>query len=286
MRHSIIGLAVLAIISAAAIGQEPVTIKIALPREGQSIKVWIEERNLVKSTLTAMGQSQVMEDTKTKSFVYIDQILDNPKNERHAVRLNRTYERAVIGSGGNLKTLSLEGKKVLIEKKGDRYTFSIGGVGLLGESQMLLDSEFNKPDSKDPHDLLLPNKPVRPGESWKIDTSELLKTMGPHVTAIDKQKLTASTTLTKTYNKEGKLFGQIDFVMEAPITSLGEDSPFTLKEGRMSVKAVADGCIGGTSPTEKMTTTISLRVTGASRGTELRLEIDGSEKRTMELLVR
>jgi hypothetical protein len=189
----------------------------------------------------------------------------------------------VIGADGNTKKLPIEGKTVLIEKKGDKYSFTVDGKAVEGDSLKLLDEEFNKPD-QDVRDAMLPKKPIKPGETWKIDPEELIRALGKDGATFAKDKVSAGGTLVKAYMKEGKQFGVLELVFEAPITGLGEKSQLTIKEGRLVMKLTGDGCIDGTAATGKSIAKMSLGFTGTTMGIDLKAAVESTENRTMEML--
>jgi hypothetical protein len=269
MRRYGFGVALVALfaISAAAQDKDAVTIKIGHPKTGQRAKVTVEETTTTKTIVNIQGMLQTQEEVKSKSLVYIDDIIDNPNNEKRAAKLKRTYEKAVVGTGKETKKLPIEGKTVLIEKMGDRYSFTFDGKGIEGESLKLLEDEFNKPKKGDVRDAMFPKTPIKPGDTWKIPAEELAK-------------------LVKAYKKDGRQFGVVEVVIEAPITSLGEKVPLMVKEGKMVVKFTGEGCIDGSSPTGTTTGQMTFGVSGTAMGVEVKVVLEGIEKRTQQELPR
>ncbi len=244
----------------------------------------IEDKTTTKTTFTVGGNEQSKDEVKTKSLVYIDEIIENPKNEKKATKLKRTYEKAVLGKGGNTTKLPVEGKTVSIEKKDGKYSFAVDGQALTGDALKLLEDEFNKPDQKDTREVMFPKMPVKPGDTWKIDSAEIVKAIGSSGPVFEKEKVAASGTLVKAYKKDGKQYGVIDFVFEAPITGFGEKSPLMVKEGKLTMKLSGEGCIDGTAPSGSSTTKISLGVTGTTQGIDLKIGVESVESRTTEEL--
>lgn len=270
--------------SALAQDKDAVTIKIASPQAGQRVKVTIDEKTNTKTVFTVAGKEQAKDEVKTKSLIYIDDVIENPKNERKANKLKRTFEKALLSKDGTEKTLPVEGKTVLIEKNDGKYSFKLDGPELDGESLKLLEDEFNKPDQKDSRDVMFPKKAVKPGETWKIDSDEILKAIGTGGPTFDKNKVAASGTLVKTYKKDGRQYGVIDFVFEAPITGFGENSPLTVKEGKMIMKLSGDGCTDGSTPTGTSTQKLTLDAVVNTQGIDLKVHVDGTESRTTQEL--
>ena len=286
MRRFGFGLALVGLFAVAAAAQDKdaVTIKVSYPQAGQRAKVTVEDKTTTKTTFTVGGNAQAKDDVKTKSLVYVDEIIENPKNEKKATKLKRTYEKAVLGKDGKDTQLPIEGKTVAIEKKDGKYSFTVDGAAVTGESLKLLEDEFNKPDQKDTREVMFPKAPVKPGDTWKIEPAELIKAIGSGGPTFDKDKVTASGTLVKAYKKDGKQYGVIDFVFDAPVTGFGEKSPLTVKDGKMTMKLIGEGCIDGSAPTGSSTTKISLGVTGTAQGIDLKVAVEGLETRTMEEL--
>jgi hypothetical protein len=274
----------LALFAAAAAAEDPVAIKVAYPQAGQRAKVTVEGKTVTKSVFTVQGNAQTKEDVKTKSLVYTDEVIENPKNEKRATKLKRTYEKAAVGKGGDAKTLPVEGKTVLIEKKGDKYAFTVDGEALTGESLKLLEDEFGKKDGPEPRELMLPKTPVKPGDTWKVDPGEIAKAFGPTGPMLAKDEVKAGGTLVKAYKKDGRQFGVIELVFEAPVTGLGEKSPLAVKDGKMTLKITGDGCIDGTAPTGTSTGKLVFAVTGTAMGIDLKMLVEETESRTTELL--
>src|SRR5689334_7951316 len=106
---------------ASAAGQDAIELKRALPKVGERVKVTVEEKNETKTTVNIKGMEQAKNEVKTKSLVYVDEVLEVADGAKKPSKLKRTYEKAVTGSDGTNTTLSLEGKTVVVEKKGDKY---------------------------------------------------------------------------------------------------------------------------------------------------------------------
>jgi hypothetical protein len=131
---------------------------------------------------------------------------------------------------------------------------------------------------------MFPPKPVKPGESWKINAADMIKTIGESGPTFDKDKLTATGTLVKAYKKDGKQFGVIEFNLETPVTGFGAKNPLKLSEGKMTLKLVGDGCIDGSTATGKATTKMSLGFSGSVMNIDVKAAIESTENRTTELL--
>ena len=274
----------LALLSLTAGAQEAITIKIAAPRPGDRSKVTLEDKTVTKTVFTVGGNEQSKDEVKTRSLVYVDEIIENPMNTKRPTKLKRTFEKAVIAKDGQKLNLPVEGKSVLIDKKGEKYSFTVDGKGVTGDTLRILEDEFNRSGRGEVRDIMFPKKPVKPGESWQVDGKELAKTMGEQGPTFAEGAIRAQGTLVKAYKKGGKQFGVIEFDFAAPLTGLGPKSPVTVKEGKMTMKLSGDGCIDGTVAAGKSTSKMSLDLTGSTMGVELRVGVENTEDRTVEEL--
>jgi hypothetical protein len=279
-------ISLLALLALSASAQEAVSIKIASPKPGSRARVTIEDKSTTKSVFTVGGMEQSKDEIKIKSLVYVDEVLENPDNAKRATKLTRTFEKAVLTTDGNPKKLSVEGKTVLIEKKGEKYSFTVDGKPVADDARRLLADEFDRPEGKNIRDIMFPKTAIKPGESWKIDGEELAKAINDQGPTFATDKAAATGKLTKAYKKDGKQFGVIEFAFEAPLTSLGPKNPFTVKEGKMTMKMSGDGCIDGSETTGKSTTKMTLGLSGSTQGIDLKVLVEGNESRTVEALPR
>ena len=279
-------LVVIGLFAVAAVGQDKdaITLKIAFPKAGQRARVTVEDKTTTKTEFTVGGMAQSKEEVRTKSLEYVDEVIENPNMERKATKLNRFYKKAVVGKDGNSMNLPIEGKMVLIEKRNGKYSYSVDGQAITGESLKLLEEEFSKPNQKDPRNIMLPKTMVKPGDNWKIDATELIKVIGSEGLIFDKDKLTATGKLLKAFKMNGKQYGVIEFVLDVPITGFGGKAPLKVKEGKMMLLFTGDGCIDGSTPTGDSTAKMSVDVKGTTQGIDLKISIDGLQTRTMEEL--
>jgi hypothetical protein len=285
MCRSIIGgLAVVMLLALSAAADDAVIIKDFVPKTGQRFKVTIAEKNNAKTAFTIMGNAQNKEEMKTKSVVYTEEVLENSGNNKAANKLKRIYEKAVTGKDGKDTKMALDGKTIVIEKKGDKYAFTEDGNDLTGEARTILDSEFNNGDLKNKGDFFLPKNPVKVGESWKIYTADIQKMIAPSGGTLDKDKTTMKGTLIKVYKKDQEQFGIMELVLDSPITGLGPMTPLVIKDAKLTMKITADICINGSIPDGTMTNKYKSVINGTVMGIDLKIESDSTENRKQELL--
>jgi hypothetical protein len=248
-------------------------IKFRKESKGDKTLIVKDGNGSMSTTLKDPGGKILMEKKDEKggeSFKYVEEILEKEGSGR-ATRVRRTYEKAESTEKGMTRTLSFQGKPILIEKKGPTYTFSVeGGKELPPEDASALAREFNEPQPIFYQEtFFLPNKAVTVGDSWKIDIEPLIKQMQENSGAqVDLAKSTSTGKLIKVYKKDGKTFGVLEMKIDLALLPVGAPPDTTpLKNGaRLSFTMNLDQCIDGTSRnsswTGSMTSTASMLVPG------------------------
>jgi hypothetical protein len=248
---SLAALAGLLVWAGTVLAQEAVTIKLKELGKGETAEVEKTETvTLAKKTTDAKGKESNENFTLTTTTAFKETILERDGN-KPPTKLEREYTKAQVKVGGMGDDLPYSGKTVVIEKKGDKYTFTIkGGAELKGPAAQSLDQEFNNKsaDSADLEKLLLPKGAVKPNDEWKLDMAAILKGMKDESMDADVAKATGTGKLVKVYQKDGKPFGEMRFTMTVPLKSAGKgDEKVTFKEGGKTTFDVSmDACIDGT----------------------------------------
>ena len=163
----------------------------------------------------------------------------------------------------------------MIEKKGDKYEFTIDGKEVPAAAAEMLNREFGK-EKHLTEEELFPKGPVKVGESWKIDAAKVAKELGETGMVIDADKTTATGKLLKTYDKGGSKYGVLEITMEVAVTSLkGGAQEITLKPGgKLTFTLTADACIDGTLDAGKAKTTMKGDLEGSVGGAELKFDLN------------
>ncbi len=280
MRKALFAGALVALVAASAAGQEAIEIKMDKPRVGDRVKITVTEKTDSDLTITVGGNDMAKKEVKGKSFVYVDEVLAVAKDAPKPTKMTRTYEKAETTTDAKSTTLSVEGKKVLIEKKGDKYAYTVDGKPVAADAARILDAEFNKQDKDEARDIMFPKKNLKPGESWRIDAEKLTKGLGGEGLKLDATKIEASGKLTKAYKEDGKQFAVLEIKVAAPITDLGGKGEVKVKDGSLSVSMTGDGCVDGTSPKGKSTTVMEFKINGEGTGFTIKLNAKTTETRT------
>jgi hypothetical protein len=220
-----LAVATLALTPALGSGQDSFTIKLKKPAKGTTTQVQSVETNVEKVKLTD-GKGNVAQDNNTKTVlhsVYKETVLEMPEGKKKPTSLKRTYEKASVKVDDKTMDLPYQGKTILIDRKGGKYTFSYeGGGAITGNDAKWLDKEFNQNKAEDPdlESLLFPDKPVKLNETWKIPMAEVVKAFEKESLILDPDKCVGTGTLVKAYNKNGRQFGDVIIKLNLPVKAI------------------------------------------------------------------
>ncbi len=269
---------VVGLLTGPARADETYTIKIKKAEQGDRSKVEKTDRDDTQTRVLDPDGKALREEGKKKTtyLVYEETVLEKEKGKKKASRLRRKYEKAEVTRDGSTEALPYQGKTVLIEKKAGEYHFRIeGGEDLAGPGAEALNQEFNKNKDEGPDmdELLMPKKPVKVNESWKIDPDAIAKAFekgAENNITVDRARSAATGKLLRAYQKDGHQFGVIEFAIDLPISGsmkLGDNLKAAVGPGaKFSAKGTVDACIDGTRDTGKsdmqMTADLTATFTG------------------------
>lgn len=233
------------------------TIKVKEPGKGETVLVERSEV-ITNSTRVEDAVGKALQDDTTKgvmSATYKETILEQ-EGKKRPTRLRREYAKAQLKMGDKTIDLPYNGKTILIEKQKDnKYHFKVeNGPELTGPDVEPLDKEFNTGGAEDTFDLekhLLPKAAVRINDTWKLDMAALAKDFSSNTQVeVDAPKAAGTGQLKKVYQKEGRSFGELHFLIDMPLKSVPGDQgkKLELKPGsKASLDVTLDVCIDGTS---------------------------------------
>lgn len=280
----------LALLFGLAPADETHTIKSKKSAKGDMTLIEDQEEGENKLVLTVGGKEVPTPQgmgKEGKNEVYVETILEKPEKADRATSLKRKYEKARATKEGKETTYVYEGKTVLIDKKGDKFQFQLeGGKELTGKDAEALDKEFNKKDglSEDEMEkLILPTKPVKVGDTWKIDAEKLFKGANSEI-GVTGEGAKGTGKLIEVYEKNGHKFGKMDIDLEAPITKFGDEKvKFKVAEGsKLKMVFHVDVCIDGTSGDGTMKGDMAMDVEGTfdANGMEAKMVLHAKNKTT------
>jgi hypothetical protein len=287
LRYGIAGLmiAVVMLMTAKA-DQDTVTLKAYKLKDGNRIKISRTEKSKGSATVVLAGKTQTKEESGTKNIVYVDEIITAGAGDGRPVKLKRTYEKYdVTRSGKDEAGGPPLNTPILIEKKGEKYQFTINNEPVKLSLAVQLAAEFDQTGPR-LEVALLPGKAVKAGETWKVDGAKIASWFGPAGKAVvDADKSVINAKLVKTYQQDQKQFGVLEFDGELVVAAFGQNAAIKVKPGsKIGVKMTVDACIDGTDPAMKIDGTASVKLDAEVFGGPLTLEGGGPFTETRELL--
>lgn len=282
MFRPLCGVVCVALFAASVGAEDAVEIKLPNPKAGDRYKVTKTEKTKTVEELEAGGKKSSKEKEETRLVVYTEEVLTpGAAGGEKPVTAVRVYEKYEVKGGKDVPVPPLN-SPITISKKDGKYTFA--SEKPLGDFGKKLEDEFNKTDEPTTKDFL-PGKPVRPGDSWKIDPAKFVKSLGKEKLNIDGAKTTMSGKLLKTYQKDRKQFGVLELRATFPVKDLGPDAP-PLKRGALTMSVTADVCIDGTDPTENTKSRLGFEVVIEAKEFAVTVKSDGALTSTKEPLPR
>jgi hypothetical protein len=286
-RHGVACLLLVAVaFMTAKADQDVVTLKTYKAKAGDRVKTTKTDKS--KHTLSAVvsGKAEKKDESGTKNIVYVDEIITAGEGDAKPVKLKRTYEKYDVTKSGKDEAGGPPlNTAILIEKKGEKYQFTINNKPVNFGLSAQLSAEFDQTGPR-LEDALLPGKAVKTGDTWKVDGGKIASWFGPTGKAVvDADKSVINAKLVKTYQNDGKQFGVLEFDGELVVTAIGEKLPFKVKSGsKIAVKMTVDACIDGTDPAMKIDGTGSVKIDAEVLGNPLTLDGNGSFTEMRELL--
>lgn len=259
-RWSLALLAGLCLGTAVAPAQEAQTIRSKDLAAGDSVQIERTETITATTLVVDPKGEKVRDTTKTtvETTAFQETILQGD-GKKPSTKLERAYTKAQLTVGGVTRELPYQGKTLVIEKRDDRYTFTIkGGAELPAADAQRLDQEFNrhKDGKAETRRLLMPKDAVKVNEPWALDMPAVLKPLQEiGELGFDAAKASGTGKLIKVYKKDGKTFGELHYAVKVPLTTLGKDKEkLDLLDGsRVHFDVTHDLCIDGSADLETRT---------------------------------
>lgn len=230
----------------------PIEIKFKPAKAGDKTKESVDDRSTTTIVITAGGEENTQKVETTEKFEFTEEVIDapaDPKDKKGFSKVKRAYTEAEIKGDEEGGDLGLAGKTVVITGKEGKYEYRLDdGSDVSEAAKKHFDEEFRDTGVSD--DDILPDKPVKPGDTWTIDVKKMLATLPEGMTA-DAAGSSASGKLVKTYKKDGKTYGVLEVTLELTITKFKQDDDeesVGLKSGsKLTIDMTFDGCLDGTS---------------------------------------
>jgi hypothetical protein len=212
-----------------------------------------DENTVVDVSFGGKDDKQTMKSSR--KVAYTEVVLEKKDGDKRPTKLTRAYTADEKTEKGKTTKAGYVGQTVLIEKKGAKYAFSVDGKALTEADAPDLFKKFDRLDKEPENEDILPEKPVKVGDSWTVSADKnerLFKMFDGDQMKIDTKKSSAAGKLLKVYKKDGAQFGTLEFTLTVVVTDLDLGGKFapTAAGSKMVLKATVDTCIDGTVGTE------------------------------------
>ena len=261
----------------------PVTLKLKKPGPGDVTRETKTETNASKVAISFMGMTQNQEENTVTKTVFTEEVLEKPAGGKRPTKVKRVYETGERTKNGEKEDLGLAGKTVLVEKAGDGYKITVDGQEPTGTAAAILRKEFRKEKQvSDEH--FLPARPVKVGDTWKIDVGPLAKDAAGELD-VDADKSSGTAKLVKVYDKGGHKYGVIEVTLDLAVNKLGGGGgqEIELKAGsKMTATATMDIAIDGSAVSGSAKMTVKGDFAGTTMGADLKFDITSVTEGTHE----
>lgn len=287
MFRAILGSAlVIGLLSAGAssAADETYALKLYKSKKGDKIAHEATESGTTVVALTIMGTTNKEEIKSTKKEAYIEEILERKEGAPKPTKLTRKYSAAEKTEKDKTTKFVYAEQTLVIEKKGEKYEFSIKGKPVAEDDIKEVARNFNTKGYNPQTEDFLPSEPVKVGASWTIPaekSEKMFKSLGDEQMKVDAKKSTITGKLLKAYKKGDVQFGVIEFTFTVVITDIDIGGEFvkTRDGSKMVIKGTVDVCVDGTVEDESAKLEISIdlvaevpngtiSLTGKTTGTE------------------
>jgi hypothetical protein len=256
----------------------PVTIKLREEQQGDSFTV-SESKTSTRLDSASGPKGKVLKSRKEIEKVeYTETVVERPAGSDRPTKVTREYKLAEKSEdGGPAKAPSYAKKKVVIEKKGSGYTYTVNGSPLNANEAKQFQDIYEKPGNLKPEDFL-PKKSVQVNEKWSLDQSVLKKMGTDFKLPISIEKSSGTGRLTKTYTKNGQQWGTIEIRIDHVVEGTKDGMPVT---GNIVTTMTIDTAIDGSSLDGTVKMKMNYKVVAKQApGVELDRQIDTDAEET------
>jgi hypothetical protein len=276
-----------ALLASARAADDTYTLKLYESKKGDKIVHEKREEGTTTIDFIAGGMKKNLESPNGSKEKYTQEILEKKAGDKRPTKLTRTYTVAEKVEKGEPVKLAYADKTVLIEKKGDKFTFSIDGKELSDMEAGDLVRQFDKKDDEPQNQDLLPSEAIKVGGTWTVpaDKSEkMFKSLGEKTMKLDLKKSKIEGKLVKVYKKDGAQYGVLELTITAFITEieLGGEFVKTADTSKMVMKGVIDTCIDGSVDFEDSTLEVNVTIAAELPGNST-ITVDVKTKGTEKL---
>jgi hypothetical protein len=209
-----LALAGLALASAAArADEEKFTIKPHKPiGKGESLKVTDKTAVKAKSTVSDdNGNSMDVNKQLTVNRVYVDKTLEVDAKTKKRTKFTRAYEKATDVEGDESSKKPYHGRTIAYEKSEGKWKLASEGKPELSADDLKdLTEEITRGEKDD--DPLYPDKPVKVGDTWKLNGKDVANIF--EGLKMNPDTVKGEGKLVKTYKKGDRTWGTLEYSID------------------------------------------------------------------------
>jgi hypothetical protein len=269
--------ACLAVVMLAAGAQaQTYTIKLkSHPDEGKSVVQTSTDR-LVNSDKLIAADGKVLNEqkgTQVKETVFTETVLE--KGDKGPKKFKLKYTKTTG------KATALEGRTVVFEWKDGRYEASVEGKPNLPEKDLAdVARKCSQVFEYDLSKLLLPDKPVKVGDTWSFGTASTLGGFVGQKDGVDKDETSGKAKLLRVYKNGDSQFGVIELDIRLVYKTFPE---LTLEKSlTLHIKGTLDTAIDGSSTAGKLNLTSTMRGKGTVERGGMKFTVELSNDRSLK----
>jgi hypothetical protein len=286
--HSFWAIAAVLALTAAARADDTYTIKLKhSPDVGKTVTVKDTDSNTSTTKIfdadgKALGEE--MKKTQKDEQVYAETVL--ARGDKHPTKYKRTYEKATRTQDGKMTARSFEGLTLVFEEKDDKFTVTVEGDKPIDKADLAELTRKANESEDDRDEVFLPGKPVKVGDTWKIDGKALAKAFAK-TGGLDPEHSSGVGKLVKAYKKDGRQHGVIEMTLKMAPDKTPPGVKFD-KPPVLEAKITLDTAIDGSTTAGVMTMTggtagkATVEQNGQKFNVELKTDLSGKQERSAE----
>lgn len=259
-----------------------ITITAHKPKAGNVIDVTETDDKITKTTIVVKGRSDAKFEKEKSRVIYTQELLA-VSDDGTPSKVRREYKTLELSKDGKKEDYKLEGKSLLAEKVSGKFEVRFAdGKSPEGKAAEFLAAKFKNFGKDMSEQDVFPTTPIKSGETWKIDTTKVVKSMADTGLTLDPELSSGTGRLIKVYDKNGHKFGVITLTLDLVVTKAGTgDKALSLKTGsRMRIETTGDGCLDGGEATGSMKMKVTADLIGDVPNSDLLIQLTSNGTKT------
>lgn len=242
---------------------------------------WSEDVSWESASHTRMevGGVQIRDKDEREGSAYRAIVRVLSQVDGKADRFRVTFSEASASKGDEREDLGLAGAEVESSGLGDDQEFErVGGGRIPRRARSFLAEHFSEAEPEptgeeapDPLDMLLPDGPLSPGDTWSLDLDEVEQWAGPEQFKLDRGRSRARAELLEIVQEPGGPVGRFSFDVVL-VPSRIKDVEFSLAS--MAVRGTAEVPTSGTPERLSFDVTFDIRLVGRVKMGGLKADVD------------